>query len=101
MTNMAGKRILMALTRFDIGGAETHVLELSLELKRMGYYVVVVSNGGVYEQNLKEAGIHHYKIPMHSKTPVNIAKSLRALNKMKKSKLSMPTAEFLPFCAAF
>ena len=84
MTNMAGKRILMALTRFDIGGAETHVLELSLELKRMGYYVVVVSNGGVYEQNLKEAGIHHYKIPMHSKTPVNIAKSLRALNKVIK-----------------
>lgn len=84
MTNIAGKRILMALTRFDIGGAETHVLELSLELKRMGYYVVVVSNGGVYEQNLKEAGIHHYKIPMHSKTPVNIAKSLRALNKVIK-----------------
>lgn len=82
MLNLTGKRILMALTRFDIGGAETHVLELSLELQRMGYYVVVVSNGGVYEKNLQEAGIHHYKIPMHSKTPFNIAKSLRSLKKV-------------------
>ncbi len=84
MTNITGKRILMALTRFDIGGAETHVLELSLELQRMGFYVVVVSNGGVYEQNLKEAGIKHFKIPMHSKTPANIYKSLRALNRVIK-----------------
>lgn len=84
MTNITEKRILMALTRFDIGGAETHVLELSLELKRMGFYVVVVSNGGVYEQNLKEAGIKHFKIPMHSKTPANIVKSLRALHKVIK-----------------
>lgn len=79
MTNVTGKKILMALTRFDIGGAETHVLELSLELKRMGFSVVVASNGGVYEENLKEAGIPHYKIPMHSKSLGNVAKSLSAL----------------------
>lgn len=79
MKQPSGKRILMALTRFDIGGAETHVLELSLELQRMGYYVVVASNGGVYEKNLEEAGIHHYKIPMHSKTPQNVCKSLHLL----------------------
>lgn len=84
MTNTTGKRILMALTRFDIGGAETHVLELSLELSRMGYHVVVASNGGVYEQNLKEAGIRHYTIPMHSKTPKNIATSLRTLKRVVK-----------------
>ncbi len=78
------KRILMALTRFDIGGAETHVLELSLELSRMGYHVVVVSNGGVYEKNLEQAGIAHYKIPLHSKTPLNMAKSLKLLKKVIK-----------------
>ncbi len=90
MKKITGKRILMALTRFDIGGAETHVLELSLELQRMGYYVVVVSNGGVYEKNLEEAGIHHYKIPMHSKTPQNIMKSLRLLMEvMHKEKIDI------------
>ena len=84
MANKEQKSILMALTRFDIGGAETHVLELSLELQRMGYRVVVVSNGGVYEENLKEAGIRHYKIPLHSKTPANMAKSLSLLKKVIK-----------------
>ncbi len=84
------KRILMALTRFDIGGAETHVLELSLELSRMGYHVTVVSNGGVYEKNLEEAGIKHYKIPLHSKTPANMIKSLSLLKKIiKKEKIDI------------
>ena len=79
MDKNRNKRILMTLTRFDIGGAETHVLELSLELKRMGYYVVVASNGGVYEKNLEEAGINHYKIPMHSKAPKKVRESLKLL----------------------
>lgn len=84
MADIAKKRILMALTRFDIGGAETHVLELSLELQRRGYYVVVASNGGVYEQNLQEAGISHYKIPLHLKSPLSILKSLKVLTKVIK-----------------
>ncbi len=82
MESVTGKRVLMALTRFDIGGAETHVLELSLELQRMGFHVVVVSNGGVYEKNLAEAGIPHYQIPLQSKSPQNIIKSLRLLSKV-------------------
>lgn len=85
MKENTGKRILMTLTRFDIGGAETHVLELSLELKRMGYYVVVASNGGVYEKNLAEAGIHHYKVPMHSKSPSKVNESLKLLKNIIKS----------------
>lgn len=79
MQDNKGKRILMTLTRFDIGGAETHVLELSLELQRMGYHVVVASNGGVYEKNLEEAGISHYKVPLNSKKPDKVRKSLKLL----------------------
>ncbi len=85
MDKNTGKRILMTLTRFDIGGAETHVLELSQELKRMGYYVVVASNGGVYEKNLEEAGITHYKVPMHSKSPQAVRKSLKLLKDIIKN----------------
>ena len=85
MKEMQGKRILMTLTRFDIGGAETHVLELSLELQRMGYYVVVASNGGVYEKNLSDAGIPHYKVPMHSKSPSAVRKSLKLLKNIIKN----------------
>ncbi len=82
MNKHTDKRILMTLTRFDIGGAETHVLELSLELQRMGYHVVVASNGGVYEKNLEDAGISHYKIPMNSKKPSKVCESLRLLKKI-------------------
>ena len=35
----------MALMGLDIGGAETHVAELSKELKRRGHNIVVASNG--------------------------------------------------------
>lgn len=84
MDKNSGKRILMTLIRFDIGGAETHVLELALELKRMGYHVVIASNGGVYEKNLVDAGITHYKVPMHSKSPSKVAESLKLLRKIIK-----------------
>ena len=40
--------VLMALNGLEIGGAETHVVELSKEMQRQGYRVVVASNGGVY-----------------------------------------------------
>ena len=84
MNKNTGKRILMTLIRFDIGGAETHVLELSLELKRMGYHVVIASNGGVYEKDLEEAGITHYKVPMHSKSPSKVKESLKLLKEIIK-----------------
>lgn len=90
MDKIMGKRILMTLIRFDIGGAETHVLELALELKRMGYHVVIASNGGVYEKNLVEAGITHYKVPMHSKSPSKVAESLKLLRQIiKKEKIEI------------
>ena len=41
-------KILMTLMGLDIGGAETHVLELSRSLCDMGVEVTVASNGGVY-----------------------------------------------------
>ncbi len=50
-------KILMTLMGLEIGGAETHVVELSKELKKQGYDIIVASNGGVYEKELSAAGI--------------------------------------------
>lgn len=61
--------ILMALMQLDIGGAETHVVELSKELKRRGHNIVIVSRGGVYQKELEKVGIKHYEAPLHSKKP--------------------------------
>lgn len=82
MEEIKKKKVLMTLMRLDIGGAETHVLELSLELKRQGFDVVVASNGGVYVPVLEEAGIRHYKVPMYTKSPDKMMRSLLQLRRI-------------------
>ncbi len=74
-----GRNLLLTLMGLNIGGAETHVLELALELKREGYHVVVASSGGVYEADLKAAGIPHYYAPMNNKKPASVLRSLSIL----------------------
>lgn len=74
-------RILMTLMGLEIGGAETHVVELVKELNKQGFEIIVASNGGVYEKELKEAGIKHYHVPMHKR---NIAKMIRSYFLLKK-----------------
>ncbi len=90
MADIKNKKILMTLMRMEIGGAETHVLELSLELARRGFQVVVASGGGVYEKYLADAGIKHYKVPMYTKTPAKMYKSLLSLKEIiKKEKIDI------------
>ena len=74
-----GTKILMALMQFDIGGAETHVVELSKELVRRGYQVVIASNGGAYEAEVEAAGIKHYKVPLQNKNLLNVIKAYKTL----------------------
>ena len=61
-------KILMATMGLDIGGAETHIVELAKELRHQGHEVVVVSNGGVYVPEITAAGIRHYNAPMHRRS---------------------------------
>ena len=77
--------ILMALMQLDIGGAETHVVELSKELKRRGHNIVIVSRGGVYLPELEAAGIKHYEAPLHSKKPKDVLKSYRIFEEIIKN----------------
>ncbi len=67
--------ILMTLMGLEIGGAETHVVELSKALAKMGHRVIVASNGGVYEKELEAVGIRHYRVPMNQR---NVFKMLRS-----------------------
>lgn len=71
--------ILMCLMKLDIGGAETHVAELSMELARRGFNVIVASNGGVYVKELENAGIKHYTVPLQNKNPFNVIKAFKML----------------------
>ena len=76
------KKVLMALMGLEIGGAETHVVELSKELHRQGWEVVVVSNGGVYEKELTDAGVRCYHAPLHKRSLALMRRSLRILRRV-------------------
>lgn len=78
-------KILMALAGLDIGGAETHVVELSKEIKRRGYDVVMVSGGGVYQKEVEEAGIRHYTVPIKRRSVGDMLKARRQLKKILKA----------------
>lgn len=83
-------KILMALMGLEIGGAETHVVELSKELKKQGFDIIVASNGGVYEKELEEVGIKHYKVPMNQRNVFKMIKSYFLLKKIiRKEKIDV------------
>ncbi|MDR2166818.1 MAG: polysaccharide pyruvyl transferase CsaB [Clostridiales bacterium] len=82
MNSFEGIKVLMALMGMDIGGAETHVLELCKELKKHGLDVYVVSNGGVYEGELIAHGIKHFRAPLHNKKIKNLVASYLGLRRI-------------------
>lgn len=83
-------KILMALMGLEIGGAETHVVELSKELKKQGYEIIVASNGGVYEKELAEAGIRHFSVPLNERNIFKMARSYFLLKRIiKKEKVDI------------
>ena len=83
-------KILMVLMGLEIGGAETHVVELSKELKKQGYDIIVASNGGVYEKELAEAGIRHFQAPLNERNLFKMARSYFLLKKViKKEKVDI------------
>ncbi|MDD7409067.1 MAG: polysaccharide pyruvyl transferase CsaB [Anaerovoracaceae bacterium] len=75
-------KILMVTMGLDIGGAETHILELSRELVHRGHQVLAASNGGVYVRELEECGIKHYKMPLNRKDPASVKESCRLLQEL-------------------
>ena len=76
---MKGTKILVAIMSLEIGGAETHVLELCKALQKKGLRVYVASNGGAYEPELVACGVIHYKVPLHNKIPYNVVAAYRSL----------------------
>lgn len=77
--------ILMAQMSMDIGGAETHILELSAELVKRGYGVFVASQGGAFVPELEAAGVRHFQVPLHRKNPSSLLTSYRLLKEIIQS----------------
>lgn len=80
------KNILLATQSLGIGGVETHILELCKGIKEANKDInlIVCSNGGRYEEELKKINVKHIKVPLHNSNPINIIKSYFLLNKIIK-----------------
>lgn len=77
-------KILLATMSMDIGGAETHILELAKELKNRGNDVSLVSSGGEYIKELEKCGVKIYSATLNSNHPFKMLKGYRELNKILK-----------------
>ena len=75
-------KVLMTTMQLDIGGAETHIVELSKALARRGTEVMVASNGGAYVKELEDAGIRHFKVELNRKSPLSLFRSYKALKEI-------------------
>ena len=75
-------KILMATMGLDIGGAETHIVELSKELKHRGHDILIVSNGGVYVSEVEAVGIRHYQAPLHQRSVAAMNRARRILREV-------------------
>ena len=74
----------MATMGLDIGGAETHIVELAKELRRQGQDIAIASNGGVYVPEITSAGIRHYQVPMNRRSVPLMFKSALLMQKIIK-----------------
>ena len=71
--------ILLCTTRMGIGGAETHVLTLARKLTELGHRVLVLSSGGILENELGRYGIPHGHLPLDRKNPLSLRKNRRGI----------------------
>ncbi len=74
--------VLLATMQLDIGGAETHVVDLACHLTELGYRVLVASNGGCYVERLTACGVPHYQVPLHDNKPALYWRSVWAMRRI-------------------
>lgn len=72
-------KILMIANGMDIGGAETHVLELCTALSEKGHSLTVASPFGAYTKELRKRGIAVKKIRAYDGTFFSFTKQLSDL----------------------
>ena len=80
----------MLIDSIDIGGAETHLINLVQILKKNDIECIVASSGGLYEKELIDDEIEHVKLAMKSKNILSLIKTIISLIKLvKKNKIDI------------
>lgn len=77
-------KILMLVSSLEVGGAETHVADLSRSLSERGHQVFVASGGGKLAEELKKEGIKQIKLDLSSRSPIRLILSWIKLARLQK-----------------
>lgn len=71
----------MATMGLELGGAETHIVELCRHLRRAGHEIVLCSAGGALVPELEASGVRHLTVPLASRSLVSMSKSYIILSR--------------------
>lgn len=77
-------KVLLLIDKMDIGGAETHAATLARALKEEGCEVAFLTEGGAYEEQLRNLQIPIFHAPLSKRdlfSVIKSAKRLRALGR--------------------
>lgn len=77
-------KILILTDQLNIGGAETHIVQLAKDLAAQNNEVMVASSGGVLVDCLQEQGILHFPLHLNTHSPLRLwilREKIRALIK--------------------
>ena len=75
-------KIIMTLMSLNIGGAETHVVELSKQLVKAGHQVTIVADKGAYSEMAEKAGIRLVNAPLDRRDFGSMYQSYKILKKV-------------------
>ena len=75
-------KILLCVTKMDVGGAESHLLELARELRRLGHAADIAAEPGALWREAAAAGIGVFSLPHWRRGPWALWRIRRRLSKI-------------------
>jgi glycosyltransferase involved in cell wall biosynthesis len=76
--------VMQILPALESGGVERGTIDIAKALKKADFEPIVVSKGGILVYQLREAGIKHIELPVHSKNPITVYFNNKKLAKLIK-----------------
>ena len=65
---MSKLKVIQLLPELNIGGVERGTKDFSKALIANGHESIVISNGGIFEEDIIKSGGKHHKVPIHKKS---------------------------------
>ena len=91
-------KILLVADRLDIGGAETHIYELSRSFLRQGHNLALFSLGGKTAELIKKEGARTVSLDTHALYPSQLLRLLSLLREFKPDVVHAHTRRALFLC---